>query len=104
MFYFPAHQRSTSLKTRRVRVSVASVKFVQGSDEGLTHSELLLKSGPLICIKSVFEILSPKQTVFMQSERSHLFAHANQQHPNLALTCNFSIIHPQKTQAFLLVI
>lgn len=47
---------------------------------GLPHSELLLKSGPLICIKFVFETLSPKQTVFMQYGRPHLFTHANQKH------------------------
>lgn len=46
---------------------MASVKFMQGSAEGLPHSELLVKSGPLKCIKSLFEILSAKHTVLKQS-------------------------------------
>lgn len=49
---------------------MASVKFIQGSVEGLRHSELLEKSGPLCCIKSVFEILSPQQSILMQSKRA----------------------------------
>lgn len=49
---------------------MASVKFMQGSAEGLPHTELLGKSGPLKCIKSVFEILSPKRTILMQSKRA----------------------------------
>lgn len=48
---------------------MASVKFMQGSGEGLPRSELLVSSGPVKRTKSVFEI-SPKQSVLMQSHRA----------------------------------
>ena len=47
-----------------------SEKCMQGSAEGLPHTELIVKSAPLKCIKSVFEILSAKHTVLMQSKRA----------------------------------
>lgn len=49
---------------------VASVKFMQGSAEGLPHCELPVRSGQLKCIKSVFEILSAKQSLLMQSKKA----------------------------------
>lgn len=48
---------------------MASVKFMQGSGEGLPRSELLVSSGPVKRTKSVFEI-SPQQSVLMQSHRA----------------------------------
>ena len=65
---------------------------------GMSWRITALKSGPLKCIKSVFEILSAKHSSLHSLKGLHLFAHANQKHPNLTLACDFSIM--PKTQAF----